>query len=337
MEDKINIAVIGVGYWGPNLVRNFSKLDNVKVYSVCDVNEDRLNLVKKDYPGVKTTTDFSEVLNDPEVSAVALALPVRLHYDFAKRALLAKKHVLIEKPMTSSAIEAGDLVKIAREQSRILMVDHTFAYYGPVKRIKEIIDSGELGKIYYFDSQRINLGLIRTDVNVIWDLASHDISIMDLLIKDNPVSVSATGTSHIGSKKEELAHLMVNYDNGLVAHVHVSWLSPVKLRQIFIGGEEKMVYFDDIHPSEKIKIYDKNVKMDPSKETPFDPIYRSGEIRIPTYNMKEALLAECEHFVNCIINNEKPLTDGENGERVVKILEACDRSLKEKGKEISLT
>lgn len=336
MEKEINIAIVGLGYWGPNLVRNFCQLDNVCVHSICDINEKRFASIIKNYPAIKTTTDFNEILNNPDISAVVIALPTALHYEYAKKALLAGKHVLVEKPMTSSSAQAEELIELAKKQQKILMVDHTFVYYGPVQKIKEIINSGELGKIYYFDSQRINLGLLRPDANVIWDLACHDISILNYLLEEKPVSVSAVGTCHFGNKKEEIAHLMIKYGTDLVSHVHVSWLSPVKIRQILIGGENKMIYFDDIQPSEKIKIYDRSVKMDLSKETPFDPVYRSGEIRIPVYNQKEALLLECEDFVECIKTGKQPLTNAESGLNVVKILEACDESLKEKGKEVSL-
>ncbi|MFH1181012.1 MAG: Gfo/Idh/MocA family oxidoreductase [bacterium] len=335
-KSQINIAVVGAGYWGPNFIRNFYQLDNVKVAAVCDKNQARLDFVKKLYPAVKTTVDFNEVLNNPAIQAVVIALPTELHYEFAKKTLQAKKHVLLEKPMTSNSEQAKELIKLARDQKMILMVDHTFIYYGPVLKIKEIIESGELGKIYYFDSQRINLGLVRRDVNVIWDLACHDISIMDFLIKENPISVSASGTSHIGSGQEELAHLTIKYEKGLSCHCHVSWLSPVKIRQISIGGTKKMVYFDDIEPSEKIKIYDRGIQADFSKETPSEPIYRLGEVRIPVFDQGEALLKECRHFIECIKNQKTPLTDGESGLRVIKILEACGRSLKEKGREAPL-
>lgn len=336
-NSQINIALVGAGYWGANLLRNFYQLDEVRIETVCDLNPERLNFIKKNYPAVKVTKDFNEILNNPEIKGVAIALPTELHYQFAKSALMAGKHVLIEKPMTSNSEQAQELVEIARKEGKILMVDHTFLFYGPVLKIKEIIDSGELGEIYYLDSQRINLGLIRQDVNVIWDLASHDISIMNFLIKEKPIAVSAIGTSHAGSLKEELAHLAIKYQGGLVAHIHVSWLSPVKIRQVLIGGTKKMICFDDITPSEKIKIYDRSVQVDFSKETPAEPIYRAGEVRIPVFNQQEALLEECRHFIECVKSGEKPLTCGETGFEVVKILECCDRSLKEKGGEISLT
>jgi len=279
---------------------------------------------------------ISTLLNNPEIQAVVVALPTALHYEFARLALKAGKDVLVEKPMTANSKEAEELIKLAREEQRILMVDHTFIYYGPILKIKEIVNSGELGKIYYFDSQRINLGRIRPDVNVIWDLASHDISKLLFFIKEQPISVSAVGTYHVANKSEELAHLTVRYETGLMAHIHVSWLSPVKLRQILIGGDKKMIYFDDIQPDEKIKIYDKGVSLDFSKETPFEPIYRSGEVRIPVFDQTEALLREGRHFLECIRKRKQPLTDGEFGLQVIKILEACDASLKENGREIAL-
>ena len=335
-DKKIKIAVIGVGYWGPQLVRNFHQLDNVIIDTVCDINQEKLNKIKKNYPNIKTTKDFKDILENPEITAVVIALPTELHYQFAKLALEKGKHILITKPMTQNSSQAEELVKLAEEKGKLLMVDHTFLYYGPILKIKEVINSGELGEIYYFDSQRVNLGLIRDDVNVIWDLASHDISILNFLVQQKPMAVSAIGISHIGGKNEDLAHITIRYESGLMAHIHVSWLSPVKIRQILIGGSKKMILFDDIQPDEKIKIYDKSIEVDFSKETPFEPIYRVGEVRIPVIDQTEALLKECQYFIECIESGKNPLTSGGLGLEIVKILEACDKSLKEKGREVNL-
>lgn len=335
-EQKIKVAIVGAGYWGPNLVRNFYQLEDAEVEMVCDIKEEKLKLVKKNYPTIKTTTNFNGILENPEIMAVAIAVPAELHYQFSKKVLEAGKHVLVEKPISQTSREVQELIELAKANDKILMVDHSFLYYGPVLKIKEIIDSGELGKVYYFDSQRVNLGLIRKDVNVIWDLASHDISIINFLIKKQPIAVSAWGVSHIAGKSEDLAHITLKYPDDFVAHIHVSWLSPVKIRQILIGASKKMILFDDIQPSEKIKIYDTRIEIDPTKETPFEPIYRTGEVRIPIFDQAEALEKECQHFIQCIKENKTPLTDGKNGLEVVKILEACDRSLKEKGKETKI-
>lgn len=302
------ISIVGAGYWGKNLIRNFNQV--LGIDTACDIDQKKLDSIKKDYPTIKTTKDFNEILNNPEIEAVVIALPTELHYGFAKKSLEAGKHVLVEKPMTTSSQRAKELIGIAEKEGKILMVDHTFLYYDPILKIKEVIDSGELGKIYYYDSQRTNLGIIRPDINVIWDLASHDISILNFLFKDKPIEISAVGTSYI-SRQEELAHITISYQGGLVAHIYVSWLSPTKTRQILIGGSNKMISFNDIEPLDKIKIY--------------------GDIvQVPTCNSKEALLRVCEIFIDCIQSNKRPLTDGYEDLRVIKILEACDKSLKEK-------
>ena len=302
------IAIVGCGYWGNNLIRNFNKVADID--TVCDIDQGKLDSIKENYPAIKITTDFNDILNNPKIKAVVIALPTKFHYEFAKKSLIAGKHILVEKPMTTNSQEAEELIKIAEKKGKILMVDHTFLYHSPILKIKEIIDSGELGKIYYYDSQRMNLGTIRPDINVVWDLASHDISILNFLFKDKPTEVSAIGSSHI-SKQEEVAHIVIKYQKGIVAHIHLSWLSPIKIRQILIGGSEKMVYFDDIEPSNKIKVYD-------------------NAVQVLAYNPKEALLRVCETFIDCIRNNKKPLTDGYEDLKTIKILEVCDKSLKEK-------
>lgn len=335
MSNTIKVGVIGCGYWGPNLIRNFFSLENCIVKTVSDLKEQNLSKIRLIYPKINTSKDYKEIINDGEIDAVAIATPVFTHYKLAKETLLAKKHVLIEKPMASSVAECEDLIKIARENNLILMVDHTFLYTRTVNKIKELIDKGHIGKILYFDSERINLGLIQPDINVIWDLATHDISIMNYFFNKKAISVSAVASKHINKKVEEMAHLTVKYEGDLIGHIHVSWLSPVKIRKILIGGSKKMILWDDISPSEKLKIYDKGVDIDLTKETPQTPIYRSGDVFIPKIDEEEALKVECDHFLECISKNKKPLTDGENGLDVVRILEASNKAIQTK-KEVVL-
>ncbi len=329
---KVTVAIIGYGYWGPNLLRNFFKLSCVDIKYVCDLSPSQLNKAKKNYPSIITTQDLNLVLNDENVSAVIIATPVHTHHDLARKALLRNKHVLVEKPIATSVTEAQDLISIAQEYKLKLMVDHTFVYTAAIRKMKQIIQSGDLGENLYFDSERVNLGLIQNDINVIWDLAPHDISIMNYFFEDEIESVFASGTKHINHNTEELAHISVNYKNGLVGHIHVSWLSPVKIRRIILGGSRKMILMNDVEPSEKIKIYDKGIDIQTSleKETAFTPIYRGGDITIPYLENSEALFIEAQHFIECIQNNTTPITDGKKGLEVVKILEAADRSIKEK-------
>ncbi|MBU2530984.1 MAG: Gfo/Idh/MocA family oxidoreductase [Elusimicrobia bacterium] len=330
---KIKIAIIGAGYWGKNLVRVFYSLrDIVDLKYVCDLDEKKLQYIKSWYPSVITTTDTKIIFNDSEINAAVIATQVGLHFSLAKEALLSGKNVLVEKPMTETREQAEELVALADEKNLILMVDHTFLYTGAVREIKNLIKNGEIGDVNYFDSERINLGLIQPDVNVIYDLAVHDISILNYLINEKPTAVSAFGKSYITKKTEELAHINLEYASGFTAHIHVSWLSPVKLRKTLIGGSKKMILYNDIEPSEKIKIYDKNVSMDYETETPQSPIYRSGDISIPRIDNIEALEFEANHFINCINRKERPLSDGKSGLRVIEILEACNRSIKEERK-----
>ncbi|MBU0580435.1 MAG: Gfo/Idh/MocA family oxidoreductase [Candidatus Margulisbacteria bacterium] len=324
----ICVAVVGVGYWGPNLVRNLYKISGCVVKYCCDLDEKKLKNISLEYPTIKITTSYDEILNDSEIDAVVIATPVFSHFSLTKKALLAKKHCLIEKPMTYKLEEAEELLKIAKEKNLIIMVDHTFIYTGAVQKIKEMVKSGDLGKIYYFDSQRLNLGIIQPDVNVLWDLAPHDISIMNYVFNTNPISVTAVGSSHIQNKLEEMVHITVKYPNNLIGHIHVSWLSPVKIRQILIGGFKKMILFDDLSPSEKIKVYDKGIDINLSSETTLNPIYRSGDIYIPKIDQTEALLKECQHFIDCLNGKTQPIVSGEDGLNVVKILVSAEKSLR---------
>jgi len=332
----INIAVIGVGYWGPNLLRNLNGLSGIGLLYACDMDETNLNKVKRIYPHLKTTKDYLDIITNEKIDAVCVATPLATHFEIAKKALLNNKHVLIEKPFTSTSEEAKELIQIAEEKGKILMVDHPFIYSGAINKIKELIDKGELGEAYYFDSERINLGLIRSDANVMWDLAVHDISIVNYLFNQKPISVSAVGSVHVFNKKEEMAHITLKHQKGLISHIHVSWLSPLKLRKILVGGSKKMILYDDIEPSDKIRIYDKGVDIDPKQITPFSPLYRSGDVVIPKIDQSEPLKRLNEHFIECIEKNQKPLTDGEDGLRVIKILEAAQQSIREGGKLINI-
>ena len=308
----INIGVVGYGYWGPNLVRNFAELEDAHVHTVADLNPKVLEIVARRFPATKTTTDFQQMLQDPEIDAVAIATPVNTHFPLAMAALKAGKHVWLEKPMAETSLQARSLVEEAEKRNLVLHVDHTFIYTGAVQKIKTLIDSGELGKILYFDSIRVNLGLFQRDVNVISDLGVHDFSI--------------------------LAYITLFYESGLIAHANVSWLAPVKVRQILIGGSNKMITYDDLEPSEKIKIYDKGVSFtdDPEKIQEMRVGYRTGDMWAPKIDGAEALSVEGKHFVDCIINGTKPITDGRLGLRVVEVIEAATSSMRGRGETVHL-
>lgn len=334
----IKIGVIGCGYWGPNLVRNFHEGKNSQVVSVCDLREERLNLIKQKYPYLKITKDYEDILKDKTINAIAIATPVSTHFQLAKEALLAEKHILVEKPLAASSEEAKELIEIARRKKKILMVDHTFVYTSAVRKMKEIVKKGELGKIYYFDSVRINLGLFRSDVNVLWDLAPHDFSIMDFLLEETPISVQASGSSHINTGFENIVYVTIHFKNSLIGHIHVNWMAPVKIRTTLISGSKKMIVYNDLEPIEKVKVYNRGVTLDRSRDTTTlnKYQYRVGDIYIPHFEDVEALQTECNHFVECILKNKKPTTDGEAGLRVVRLLEASQYSLKNGGKEVKL-
>jgi len=338
--NTMNVAVVGYGYWGPNLVRNFSWLQDTHVKYVCDLDQRRLEKVHALFPNVEiTTTEYQKILADASVEAVAIATPVKTHYPLAKAALEAGKHVLIEKPMTDRSEDAADLNRLAADVGRIIMVDHTFLYTGAVKKIKELVDSGQIGEIYYFDSVRVNLGLFQNDVNVIWDLAPHDLSIMKYIIHKTPVSVSAHGVSHVKNNLENIAYLSVSYQDSTIAHFHVNWLSPIKVRQILIGGSEKMIVYNDMENTEKIKVYDSGVKLNTGdKDAIYNALiqYRTGDMYAPKLDQTEALKTECRHFIDCIRQNRSPISDGVFGLEVVRILEAAQRSIRQQGKNIAL-
>lgn len=332
----INVAVIGLGYWGPNLVRNFLKIPGVRIVTVCDLLKKNLKKISISFPSVKTTNNYKQIINDKTIDLVAIATPLKTHFLLAKNALLANKHVLIEKPMTQTSKDAGELISIANKMQKIIMVGHTFVYSEAIKKIKRVIDREELGKIYYYDSTRINLGLIQQDTNVIWDLAPHDFSILSYILKEKPLSLRAIGSKFLQKNYEEVAHIIIKYKKNITAYINLSWLSPVKIRTIMIGGNKKMILYNDIEPSEKIRIYDKNVTISPSKITPFSPAYRSGNIVIPYLEQNESLLNQLNHLVDCIRNKKQPISDGIAGLTVVRLLEACDKSLKTNS-EVNLT
>ncbi|MDO8658531.1 MAG: Gfo/Idh/MocA family oxidoreductase [Candidatus Levybacteria bacterium] len=328
---NIKVAVVGYGYWGPNLVRNFSELEEVKLSACCDLRQERLNIVKRKYSQIYVTTKFEEILNDKTIDAVIIATPLSFHYRLAKQALLAGKHVWIEKPMVESYDQAKELIKLAEKVNKILHVDHIFIYTEAVRAMKKIIDSRELGKIYYFNSTRINLGLFQPDTNVIWDLATHDISIMCYLLGKMPSSVCAFGASHVNKKIEDTAFLNFRFQGGISAQIQVSWLSPVKIRQSLLVGSKRMIVYNDLETSEKLKIYDRRIAMKKdlsltSSTTGYH--YRTGDIFSPALEIKEALHTQASHFIKCIKFGRKTLTSGQEGLRVVKILEAASESLK---------
>lgn len=333
----MKIAVIGFGYWGPNLVRNFNSVSNCQVAALCDFREERLAVVNKLYPSIKTTKDPNDIFSNPEIDAVVIATPVFTHFDIAKKALESSKHVLLEKPMTATSAQAIELNNLAEKKNLLLMVDHTFLYTSSVQKMKHLITDGTIGKIKYFDSTRINLGLFQPDINVLWDLAPHDISILNYLVDDKPYSVNATGVSHTNNGIENVAYLTVNYKSGFIAHFNCSWTSPVKIRMMLLGGDKKMLVFNDLEPTEKIRIYDTGYdhKTDEEK-TRILVDYRAGDVFIPKIDNKEALFGMATDFVNSIINKTKPLSDFESGLNVMKILEASQQSIKQNGKEIIL-
>jgi predicted dehydrogenase len=329
----VRVAVVGYGYWGPNLVRNFAEAPGTELAAVCDVDPGRLARAGARYPGVATVTDDRELLADPKIDAVAIATPVGTHFDLALRALQAGKHVLVEKPLTATSQQARKLIAEAAQRGRVLMVDHTFVYTGAVRKIRELIAAGELGDVYYYDSARVNLGLFQHDVNVLWDLAVHDLSIVEHVLPVAPRAVSATGISHVPGGTENIAYLTLFFPGNLIAHMHVNWLAPVKLRRTLIGGSRKMIVYDDLEPSEKVKVYDRGITVDTDPESIYQLLigYRSGDMWAPQLDLTEALHHEVEHFVHCIERGERPLTDGEAGLSVVLTLEAAARSMAARG------
>jgi predicted dehydrogenase len=334
----IRIGVVGYGYWGPNLVRNFAETPGAEIAAVADLDTNKLATVKRRFPAVHTTTNFNDLLSDASIDAVAIATPVNTHYELAMAALKAGKHVWVEKPMTETVEQARRLVEEAERRGKVLHVDHTFIYTGAVQKMAEIIKADELGKIYYYDSIRVNLGLFQRDVSVISDLAVHDFSILDHLFGEQPAAVTASGMNHFPGTPENLAYVTLYYDSGMIAHVNCSWLAPVKVRQILVGGSKKMVTYDDLEASEKIKIYDKGVSFtdDPEKIQEMRVGYRTGDMWAPKLAVTEALRVEGDQFVECIRQSKASLTDGQLGLRVVQLIEAASESMRNKGKTVYL-
>ena len=334
----LNVGVVGCGYWGPNLIRNFANCGLTKLVKICDRDHERLERLAACYPGVEPVEDYARILADPEIDAVAIATPVDTHAELALAALETGKHVLVEKPMASSATDAAEMVRRADELGLTLMVDHVFIYSPPVRKIKELIDSGRLGDVYYVDSVRINLGLFQNDVNVLWDLAPHDLSIVDYLFGRLPKSLSATGVSHTGSELEDVAYLNLDFGDSLIVTCHVNWLSPVKLRHMIVGGSKQSVVYNDLDMSEPVKVYDRGIEIDSTLEARRGALvsYRTGDIWSPHMPREEPLENLVRHFAECIDGRKRPLTDGQAGLRVVRILEAAQRSIKAQGGRITL-
>ena len=334
----IGIGVIGYGYWGPNLVRNFAECRGAAVRAVCDTRPERLQIAERRYPGVALTTTPAEVCARSDVDAVVIATPVDRHFELAMMALRAGKHVLVEKPMASTSEQASRLIDEAAARRLTLMVGHTFVYTGAVRKMREMTRAGELGDIYYYDSVRINLGLFQHDVNVLWDLAVHDLAIMDDVLEQRPVAVSATGLAHVPGKPANIAYMTMFFDSSLIAHVHVNWLSPVKVRRTLLGGSRRMVVFDDLEASEKVKVYDRGISLNPSPESVYQMLigYRAGDMYAPQLAVTEALSVEAAHFVECVEHALPPMTGGESGLRVVRLLEAATESLAHQGRLVTL-
>jgi len=332
----IKVGVIGYGYWGPNIVRNFHGVEDTQVEMLCDKNPEALARAKKSYPGLKVTTDPCDILKSPDIDAVAVITPVWTHYEIAKAALQNGKHVFVEKPFTSSSAQAEELIEIAERKNLRIMVDHTFLFTGAVRKIRELTESGALGDLYYYDSLRINLGLFQHDVSVIWDLAPHDLSIMDHLIKGEPEAIVATGEKHLNGV-EDVAFMTIYFPNNVIAHINVNWLSPVKIRTTLIGGQKKMVVWNDLVADEKVRVYDRGVDFTSGEKVRELLVnYRSGDMWAPRVEQLEALRVELDYFANCIMSNQAPFNDGHAGLRVVRMLEAADHSIQKRGELVRL-
>jgi predicted dehydrogenase len=335
-EVMVKFGVVGYGYWGPNVVRNLDHLGEAEVVAVCDKSAAARKKVARVYPDVRVTDNAAELMSSPEIDAIAVVTPVWTHYELAKAALQNGKHVFVEKPFTSNADQAQELIDLAARKNLKIMVDHTFLFTGAVTKIKQLLQEGALGKLYYYDSTRVNLGLFQHDVNVVWDLAPHDLSIIDYLLQRTPEAISATGQTHLNSH-EDIAFITLYFPDKVIAHINVNWLSPVKVRTTLIGGEKKMLVWNDLEADEKIKIYDKGVKVT-SREGLYDLLvhYRSGDMWAPQIEQVEALTRELAYFVACITKDEAPINNGEAGLRVVKMLEAANRSIGKRGELVYL-
>jgi predicted dehydrogenase len=336
-QDKIRFGVIGYGYWGPNVVRNLCSVQDCEIVSVCDKSEEALRRVNRTHPSIQVTADAAEILTSPEIDAVAVITPVWTHFELARTALENGKHVFVEKPFTSNSRQAETLIELAERKNLKIMVDHTFLFTGAVKKIRQLVDDGTLGDLYYYDSTRVNLGMFQHDVDVIWDLAPHDLSIVDFVIRESPEAVVATGEKHLNGFVD-VAYVTVYFPRNIIAHINVNWLSPVKVRTTLVGGEKKMLVWNDLEADEKIKVYDRGVAKNGDNNGVYDLLvsYRSGDMWSPKIEQTEALKVELEYFAKCVVNNETPMNDGHAGLRIVRMLEAAEESLKAKGKVIHL-
>ena len=332
----VRVGVVGFGYWGPNIVRNLNALDRCNLVSVCDTNTNALQRAHKTYPALHLTTDVSEVLRSPDIDAVAIVTPVWTHFDLAKAALENGKHVFVEKPFTSTSAQASELIELAARKNLRIMVDHTFLFSGAVRKIKQLVDDGTVGPLYYFDSTRVNLGLFQHDVSVVWDLAPHDLSIMDHIIGQRPEAVVATGGKHL-NHLADMAFITVYFPGNVTAHINVNWLSPVKVRTTLIGGRDKMLVWNDLEPDEKVRVYDKGVQIT-SGQGVYDLLvsYRSGDVWAPKVESTEALSLELGYFLNCVLEGKTPSNDGEAGLRIVRLLESAEQSLNNRGELVIL-
>lgn len=327
----VTFGVIGYGYWGPNVVRNLAGLEGSRVLAIAEINPAARQRAQKAYPGIKVASDASEVIKSSEIDAIAIVSPVWTHYELAKAALENGKHVFVEKPFTSNTAQGEELINIAQQKNLRIMVDHTFLFTGAVKKIGQLLDEGSLGKLYYYDSTRVNLGLFQHDINVLWDLAPHDLSIMDYLMKRSPEAIVATGQSHLNGH-EDVAFMTLYFPEQVIAHINVNWLSPVKVRTTLIGGEKRMLVWNDLEADEKIKVYDKGVDI-ASREGVYELLvnYRSGDMWSPQLEQVEALHKELTYFVDCISSGREPFNDGSAGLRVVTMLEAATESMSKRG------
>lgn len=332
--NTLRVGVVGYGYWGPNLVRNFSESENTSVTMVADLSAARLALAERRFPGVRTTRTVADILSANDVDAVAIATPVNTHFELGMAVLRAGRHLWLEKPMTETADEARILADEAERRGLVCYVDHTFVYTSAVRKIGDIVQSGDLGKMFYYDSTRINLGLFQHDVNVIADLGVHDFAILDYLMQEQPEAVSASGVNHFPGTPENLAHLTLYYGSGMMAHINVSWLSPVKVRQVLLSGSKQMIVYDDLLPSEKIKVYDSGVHFteDPAEVERLRVSYRTGDMWAPRLDETEALRVAVDHFASCVANRKAPLTDARLGVRIVELIEASNQSMRERGR-----
>ncbi|MEW6606253.1 MAG: Gfo/Idh/MocA family oxidoreductase [bacterium] len=329
----IKIGIIGCGHWGPNYVRNFNALADCKVVECCDLSEEQLNKIKKQFPDITTQTDYLKMLKNPEIDAVVVATSTITHYQIAKDVLEHDKHVLIEKPITYLPKEGQELVKLSNQKGKILMVGHTFLYNAGIRKVKEYIDDGSIGKIYYLHATRTHLGLIREDVNVIWDLAPHDISIFSYFLNMEPINVSAKGGFFLKKDRADVSFLTLEYPNGIIGNIHVSWIDSNKVREIVVVGSKKRIVFDDLNPLEPVRVFEKGVTLEGTYDGfgEFKLALRDGDIISPKVQMIEPLKTQCQHFLNCITHNQTPFTDGKSGVKVVKVLRAIEESLAKNG------